>query len=387
MSDKHYIGKNLFSFSDNGLRAPVSRVTLMLDSENAITAGDDTGIELVAECPYASETLVLSLLEKAKGYQYHAFDAQSADIDPAAELGDGVTAGGIYSLLASLSDSGNGYPDLSAPGNREEEDEYPEGGYVTKVFNRKLAQTRSLISKNSEEIKLRITSKEAETLIGTALGKIELSIKAADGTTTAIKLSEGGTIDLSGLVTFESLKEGGTTEIDGSRIKTGTISADRIDVESLKVKTIWGSATRKAIVCDASNIYIGGDENMLNFSKVFLRGGEVTFSCWGSSVFEMTYDSVLGQLYPEGANKISIGTASKPFADVYSKNLTVGAGTIKIGANATSALLGFYGATPVIRQTLATSSNNMGYTSATASNYLYILNNVVGILKKLGLIG
>lgn len=31
-------------------------------------------------------------------------------------------------------------------------------------------------------------------------------------------------------------------------------------------------------------------------------------------------------------------------------------------------------------------SNNMGYSAATASNYLYIINNIVGILKKHGLI-
>ncbi|MBQ3178659.1 MAG: recombinase family protein [Clostridia bacterium] len=46
-----------------------------------------------------------------------------------------------------------------------------------------------------------------------------------------------------------------------------------------------------------------------------------------------------------------------------------------------SSKLGFFGTTPIIKQTLSTSSNNMSYTSATSSNYLYVLNNLVGILK------
>ena len=163
MSNKHFIGKRLFSFSDNGLRDPVSRVTLLVDDENSVTAGDDTGLELLANCPYADETLAQALLNQVKGYQYRAFNAQSADLDPAAELGDGITADGVYSILAGLTDNGDGYPDISAPGDREEEDEYPEGGPLTRLFNRQLATTRSLISKTSEEIRLEVTSLKTST--------------------------------------------------------------------------------------------------------------------------------------------------------------------------------------------------------------------------------
>ena len=43
-------------------------------------------------------------------------------------------------------------------------------------------------------------------------------------------------IDLTGYVTINSLKAGGTTQIDGGRITTGTIAAERIDVDNLYVK-------------------------------------------------------------------------------------------------------------------------------------------------------
>ena len=65
----------------------------------------------------------------------------------------------------------------------------------------------------------------------------------------------------------------------------------------------------------------------------------------------------------------------------------IGSNTVKIGSTASSKLA-FFAGSPIARQTLSTTSNNMSYTSATASNYLYILNNLVGILKnKYGLIG
>ena len=46
MFDKHFVGLDLTGVEDNGLQRPISRVTLLLDNENSITAGDDTGLEL-----------------------------------------------------------------------------------------------------------------------------------------------------------------------------------------------------------------------------------------------------------------------------------------------------------------------------------------------------
>ncbi len=64
----------------------------------------------------------------------------------------------------------------------------------------------------------------------------------------------------------------------------------------------------------------------------------------------------------------------------------LGSNTVKIGSTASSKI-GFFAGTPLARQTLSSTSQNMGYSTATASNYLKILNNLVGILVKYGLIG
>lgn len=78
----------------------------------------------------------------------------------------------------------------------------------------------------------------------------------------------------------------------------------------------------------------------------------------------------------------SLGSSSLPWASLY-----IGRGVIQLGNNASYNYLGFFGYEPVRKQTLSTSSTNMSYSSATSSNYLTVLNNLVGILKnKYGLI-
>ena len=206
MSDKYYVGGDITSFSDNGKYNPISRVTLLVDDENSLTAGDDTGMEVIASCPHATQPMVSALLQTMKGYQYQAYEAGAANIDPAAELGDGVTVGGIYSPLSKLSDDGRGYAGISSPGEAEMEDEYPAEGYITQEFNRKIAETRSTITKTSEEIMLKVKGVDGRvTSLSTSIDGIEANISSLNGSITNIK------VDINGLRTTVSGKIDGST--------------------------------------------------------------------------------------------------------------------------------------------------------------------------------
>ena len=216
MSEKYYVGNDITSFSDNGKYKPISRVTLLVDDENSLTAGDDTGMELVASCPHATQAMVNSLLQTVKGYQYQAYEAGAANIDPAAELGDGVTVGGVYSPLSKIIDNGRGYADISSPGEMEMEDEYPSEGYIAQEFNRKIAETRSAITKTSEEI--------------------NLEIQGVDGRVSALQLTLDG-VTITG--------SDGVTRINGGKIAANSVTATQIDATNLKVKAanITGTLT------------------------------------------------------------------------------------------------------------------------------------------------
>ena len=216
MSEKYFVGNDITSFSDNGKYKPISRVTLLVDDENSLTAGDDTGMELVASCPHATQSMVNSLLQTMKGYQYQAYEAGAANIDPAAELGDGVTVGGVYSPLSKIIDNGRGYADISSPGEMEMEDEYPSEGYIAQEFNRKIAETRSAITKTSEEI--------------------NLEIQGVDGRVSALQLTLDG-VTITG--------SDGVTRINGGMIQANSVTATQIDATNLKVKAanITGTLT------------------------------------------------------------------------------------------------------------------------------------------------
>lgn len=256
MSDKTFVGLDITGFENTGKYRPISRVTLMVDDENVYTAGDDTGLELSASCPHATQEMANALLAQLQGYQYQSFTADAANLDPAAELGDGITVNGVYSILSRLDDDGRGFPDISSPGEVALEEEYPTAGPMTQEFNRQIAETRSKISKTAEEIRLEVANEidglsasisvQLDSITSTVQGlgnqvsQIQqtvnsITLDVTNGTASSqIRLEINGitvasqTIRFTGDVVFESDLSDGTTLISGGCIRTGEISANYI---------------------------------------------------------------------------------------------------------------------------------------------------------------
>src|SRR5699024_5109772 len=214
------------------------------------------------DCPYATQEMANSLLATLQGYSYQGLEANGAKVSPIAELGDGITVNGLYTQLAyqNIRFSTGEVMDVAAPGSDETLHEYKTEGETTKQFTHQIAETRSLISKTSEEILLQVEN-ELEGLsssFSVQLQQIQSQVTGLNGqvssitqkvdnitlsvsngsTSSSISLSVGGvtvssqTIQMNGLVTFTGLANG-TTTIDGACIKTGTIEASRIDTDSL----------------------------------------------------------------------------------------------------------------------------------------------------------
>ena len=274
MSDKVFLGTRMAQLDTSPSLAPVSKVILAVDSENAYIAGNDTGRTVEVTCPYGTQEMANNILSALSSYTYTPAMAQDAILDPAAEIGDGLTMGGVYTVLAqsTLTFDGLMTSDAGAPGQAEQESEYKYQSPVIADINWQLAETRSLISKTSEEILLKVEN-ELEGLsssFSVQLQQIQSQVTGLNGqvssitqkvdnitlsvsngsTSSSISLSVGGvtvssqTIQMNGLVTFTGLANG-TTTIDGACIKTGTIEASRIDTDSLYVNAanITGSLT------------------------------------------------------------------------------------------------------------------------------------------------
>lgn len=172
MSDKVFLGPRVSNLDAGEPAARISRVNLVVDSEHMYTAGDDSGRTIEKVCPWGTQAMANSILESLRGVEYRPYSGQDGLLDPAAEVGDGVTVGGMYSVLAytDILFDRLGTADVSAPGGDEAEDEYPYKSRARRQSDRALARVYSSITKTSERITL-LVANEVEQLEG----RIELT--------------------------------------------------------------------------------------------------------------------------------------------------------------------------------------------------------------------
>lgn len=142
MSDKIWLGQKAASLESAPSFDPYTGVTIWYDDENAYQAGDKTGRVLEIDCPWATQEMANNILASIQGYAYRPYEAQGAILDPAAELGDGITVGGLYSQIVGLDATFNSLylSNVSAPADEEVDHEYP---YISPM-ERKLARKVTL---------------------------------------------------------------------------------------------------------------------------------------------------------------------------------------------------------------------------------------------------
>lgn len=282
----HEVGLDLVSLNDNGARPPISRVTLWVDDDTCYTAGDDTGCEIVADCPYATKAMVDALAASLRGFVYQAYTADAVAVDPAVELGDPVVVGELQSFVAAISDNGSGYPNISAPGEQEMDDDYPDAGPMQKEFERKIASTRAEIKKTVDSITLSVTNDE-------------------DGTSSTFELKAGdavlssGKITFDGLVSFQGL-EAGTTVINGGCIQTGVLKST--DGETFVLDLDKGIVTMRS-----SGRFQSTDGN----SYISIEGDELVLYALDESSGEYIDKLRLG--FIPGSNTSGNGTLDYPY--------------------------------------------------------------------------
>lgn len=218
--DKTYLGRRLANFSPGIASQPITKVELLDENGDVVgVSGSDTGRTLTALQPDGTDAMAAAILEKVSGYKHIGYEGSSALLDPAVELGDAVTVDGFYLPLIALDVTFDPMlaPDISAPDADEIDDEYPYKSPTQRQIERNMAKARSLITKTSEEIMLKV--------------------EGLDGKYTEVKTT------LDGLTVTDA---SGTTKINGSSIKTdnlyvaaanitGTLTANQIQTGSIRV--------------------------------------------------------------------------------------------------------------------------------------------------------
>ena len=194
MSDKVYLGQNVSDLDYYEKVSRISRVNLSVDSDHIYTSGDDTGRTLEASCPWGSQAMADSILAKVSGIDYQPYEASDALLDQAAEIGDGITLGGLYSVLAqsSISLDKQCAANISAPYNDEIDDEYPYKTPEQRKSERQLAYARSLITKTAEEIKLEVSNElnNLSSSIDVKLGSITSTVQGLNGKISTLEQTD-----------------------------------------------------------------------------------------------------------------------------------------------------------------------------------------------------
>nr|DAW39334.1 MAG TPA: Protein gp18.1, prophage tail protein gp18.7A [Caudoviricetes sp.] len=244
------------------------------------------------------------------------------------------------------------------------------------------------------EASITLSSSYSQNTIGTNVYALLQLVSNANSSSIKLKADK---IDFTGFTTFlraSDLGSSGTTSIDGGRIKTGTISADRIDVSNLKVYELYaksGTSTLKILSATGSTITFGGQGA---FTSIKIYCGTATssgielgvnssscvtvdtsgkaFYAFGSYALGRTANpwktlyigdsaSLLWTMDASGLipssttlDRFNIGSDTKRVNKIYGKELSIQT-KVQLGT-ATTSTLGFFGTTPVARQTVSSTA-------------------------------
>ena len=231
--DKTYLGRSIEDFSPGIESKPITKVELLDENGDIVgAAGTDSGKTLTAQNPDGTNEMAQAILAKVSGYTHIGYEGQNAMIDPAAEIGDAVTVSGHYVPIVSTDSTFDSLlaVNISAPDADEIDDEYPYKSQTQRQIERNMAKTRSLITKTSEEIMLKVEGVDGRvTSLSTSIDGIEANISSLNGSITNI------TADINGLRTTVSGK------IDGSTAQS--MIDQSIDAINLRIDGVTGDVS------------------------------------------------------------------------------------------------------------------------------------------------
>lgn len=321
MSDKLFLGGNVAELTIGERRKQYTKVILTRATDQWYEAGDETGSILELKSPWATQEMCNSIFAAIKNYQYLPYDATDAIIDPAAEIGDAIQVGGIYSEIANIDLTMDAacLANVSAPGADEVEDEYPYKPKQQREIERENKRIYSLVTKTDEEIRLYVTDeiKGVNSTISQTATSIRSEIQGVDDKYSSLEQTVDG---------FTFTTAGGVTKIEGSSIDTSTIraqdiTAGNIQGENVKLATTYGdhAGDLKISGADTSSYAIELSSN--GALRLKAKEGNAYISSGNGSYINMGYVATYfggKDIAPERDNAFDCGIESNRWRDVYS---------------------------------------------------------------------
>ena len=307
MNNSYSALRSVVSFRNTGKSQPISGIELVVDSENMYFAGSDDGYVMTIECPYGTQQMANDLLAKAKGFEYQGYTAEQVVLPPEAELGDGINVAGVYGMIAhrSFKFTPGMTSTVEAPRELEVQHEYKYTSPQQRKVQRQIAQTKTLITKTSEEINLKVEGLDGRVSdVTQTVDGISLSVTSAsspDGQTTATITLKVGPNNYTGYI-----------KLDGNVDVSGQLSADALysalgEIADLSVNRL--STSRRVVK------YLAGDTTDDNFIRVAEQSLEFVAGIAKSTTEQAKNPNgelIYWEADPSGA---SIGSDGYPYAN------------------------------------------------------------------------
>ena len=192
MSDTTYIGRNMRSFDSSPQFDGFSRVVITVSDEIEYSAGTDLGRTLRLTCPWGTPEMAENILSDIRGFQYQPYAAKDAILDPAAELGDGITANNVYGGIYAkkLKFGPRLTATVSAPEDEEINHEYPYKSKPNKEITREAKMLRASLAVEAARISAEVENRKSDVEMLTAMlqvqaGMIEAKVSKTGGSASS----------------------------------------------------------------------------------------------------------------------------------------------------------------------------------------------------------
>ena len=239
------------------------------------------------------------MLSKVSGWQYQPYSADNALLDPAAELGDGVSINGLYSGIFSRSTHFSSLmeAEISAPTDEEIEHEHTSAveSASDRAYSRLVKAVNSRISQTANLIQLEVNARTA------ADHEINSQLSIQSGQISAKVSKSGG----------DSSSFGWSLDDSSWTLQSGNRNVLRADSTGLHIE---GEITAKSGT-------IGG----FTISDYFINYGGMT---WESTASNGIYIGTSGIKLGSG---FEVDTSGNLTANNLNANNAVFSGTLKVG--------------------------------------------------------
>lgn len=300
MSESVFIGRSAKGYTSTPELPKYTKVRINVDDDSCYEAGTGDNV-LELDCPWGSQQMANDILESIGEFVYRPYDTEWAKLDPAAELGDGVTINGVSSgiYVNETNFSTLMAARIAAPQENAVDHEYPYKSPTDRKTTRQFAETRASLRVNAASIQAEVTAREtSEAEMRAALELHAQEIAARVTKTGGDSASFGWSLTADGFVLESSGQEVFRATKDGVDI-TGKITATSGFIGS---KDSGFTITQNAIYNKLSELYGTVDGVYIGTDGIALGGGKFRVNSYGQ--LYATDGTFTGNVY---ANRIQTG--------------------------------------------------------------------------------